>query len=132
MPLSPPKPCTACGVLVRDGTARCEAHKVRDGQFADSRRGSRQSRGYGAGWEQKRRLVLQRADGMCECDDCKAQGRLRSATQVDHKINKARWRLVHGSLTGVDADSNLQAINADCHKVKTAREAQQGRGGVKV
>lgn len=132
MPTSAPKPCTACGVLVRDGTARCEKHKVRLGQFADSRRGSRQSRGYGAIWDKTRRRILARDNGICQCDECKQLGRLRMATEVDHRINKATWKRLHGSLDGVDDDSNLQSINAECHKAKTAREAQQGRGGGKV
>lgn len=132
MPTSPPKPCSACGVLVRDGTARCEAHKVRPGQFADQRRGSRQARGYGAVWDRLRVRILERDSGLCQCAECTLAGRLRSATQVDHKINKAMWRRLHGSLSGVDDESNLQAINAACHAAKTAREANAGRGRVKV
>lgn len=132
MPTAAPKPCTQCAVLVRDGTARCQAHKVRPGQFGDRRRGTRQERGYGAHWERTRERVLRRDNGVCQCSECKQQGRLRAAGQVDHIINKAAWLKQHGSLQGVDADSNLQSINAECHKAKTAREANAARGYRKV
>lgn len=127
MPIAAPKPCTVCGVLVRSGGARCDAHVVRAGQFADRGRGSRQARGYGAHWDRLRLQVLRRDNGICQCDECKAAGRISEATQVDHRINKAQWRLLHGSLAGVDDESNLQAINVVCHKRKTAAEAQRGR-----
>lgn len=134
MPISPPKPCSFCGCLelVKDGSARCPAHKVRQGQFADRSRGTRHERGYGADWDRRRLRILARDCGLCQCDECKSLGRLRSANIVDHILNKAEWRRRHGSLAGVDADSNLRAINDECHKAKTAREAQQGRGRVKV
>lgn len=127
MPVSPPKPCTECGALVHGGGARCPLHPVRIGQFADPRRGSRHQRGYGSQWVKTRERILTRDAGICQCDECKAAGRLRSATQVDHRVNKATWKLTHGTLAGVDDDSNLQSINAECHQAKTAREAQQGR-----
>lgn len=123
---SAPKPCSNCGALVSDGTARCDKHKVRPGTFADRSRGTRQQRGYGAHWDKLRLVVLRRDAGMCKCDDCKAAGRIREATEVDHIVNKARWRQIHGSLSGVDAESNLQAINSECHAAKTAREARGG------
>lgn len=128
MPQAAPKPCTRCGTLVRDGSARCEAHKVVDtGRFGDTRRGSRHERGYGSSWDKLRLVVLARDAGVCQ--PCKAQGVLHEGTHVDHKVGKAEWQRRHGSLAGVDALDNLQAINAECHKGKTAREAQQGRGG---
>lgn len=105
------------------------AHKVKPGSFADSRRGSRHERGYGAAWDKLRARILKRDAGLCQCADCKHLGRIRVATQVDHIVNKAEWRRLHGSLVGVDAESNLQAINAECHRLKTQREA--GRGGKK-
>lgn len=127
MPNAAPKPCQDCGALVRDGGSRCDAHKVRPGQFADSRRGSRHARGYGSQWVKTRERILARDNGMCQCEDCTSSGRIRLATQVDHRVNKATWLHQHGTLAGVDHDSNLRAINAECHKAKTAREAQQGR-----
>lgn len=116
---------------MKTGGARCELHGVRAGQFADRSRGTRQERGYGADWDRRRLRILKRDCGICQCEECKSLNRLLSATQVDHRINKAEWRRQFGSLAGVDDDSNLRAINADCHKRKTAREAAQGRGGEK-
>lgn len=71
--------------------------------------------------------VLERDGGVCQCETCKLIDRVRLATEVDHIISKAEWLRIHGSLDGVDDDSNLQAINADCHKAKTAREAARAR-----
>lgn len=76
--------------------------------------------------------ILKRDCGLCQCEECKSLHRLLPATQVDHRINKAEWLRQRGSLAGVDDDSNLRAINKDCHKRKTAREAAQGRGRGKV
>lgn len=127
MPTAAPKPCSKCGVLVRDGTARCDTHKhVDSGRFSDARRGSRHARGYGTSWDKLREFVLARDCGICQ--PCLQQGLTHEGTHVDHKVNKATWRQQYGSLEGVDDPSNLQAINADCHKAKTAREAKQGRG----
>lgn len=126
MPSAAPKPCSVCRALVHDGTSRCAQHKVREGSFADSRRGSRHERGYGSAWDKLRARILQRDAGICQ--PCLAQGRVHDATHVDHKVSKGEWRRIHGSLAGVDDESNLQAINVDCHKAKTAREAQAARG----
>ena len=52
-----------------------------------------------------------------------ANGRYTSASEVDHKINKASG--------GTDDDSNLQAICKTCHEVKTEHESRHGRGGKK-
>lgn len=129
MPTAAPKPCTVCGTLVRDGSARCVAHKP-VGKWGDERRGSRQSRGYGAQWEHTRERVLRRDNGLCQCGECRSSGRVRMATEVDHIVCKALWRQLHGgSLAGVDAESNLGAIAKDCHAAKTQREAQAARAG---
>ncbi len=54
--------------------------------------------------------------------DCTRLGRIREADEVDHIV-----ALAHG---GTDDDSNLRAINHDCHKVKTQRESRgRARGG---
>lgn len=126
MPTAAPKPCTQCGVLVRDGSSRCVDHKVKAGTFADSRRGSRHERGYGSAWDKTRERILKRDAGLCQ--PCLAQGIVHEGTHVDHKISKAEWRRVHGSLEGCDDDSNLQTINAECHKAKTQAEAAAARG----
>lgn len=109
-----------CSQLVRDGSGYCEAHQAdrKINKFADERRGSRQSRGYGAEWEQTRKRILRRDKGLCQ--PCLEQGRPRPARQVDHKVPKFEG--------GTGDDDNLQAICIDCHKAKTAAEAQRGRG----
>lgn len=127
MPTAAPKPCTQCGVLVHDGSSRCVDHKVKAGTFADARRGSRHERGYGSAWDKKRERILKRDAGLCQ--PCLAQGIVHEGTHVDHTISKAEWRRVHGSLDGCDDDSNLQTINAECHKAKTQAEAAAARAG---
>ena len=122
MPYLAPKPCThpGCGVLVRDGTSRCEAHKVREGTFADARRGSRHERGYGSAWARLRARVLARDAGICQ--PCLADGHVHQGTEVDHRIPKAQG--------GTDDESNLQTICRARHRAKTAAEAAAGRGHV--
>ena len=117
-------------MLVRDGSGRCDAHKVRLGQFGDSRRGSRHARGYGTAWDHKRKHVMARDAGLCQV--CLGEGRVIAARDVDHKVNKAEWARRHGSLEGVDDDANLQAICRSCHTAKTRAESEAARGRVKV
>lgn len=131
MPLAAPKPCSVCSALVRDGSSRCQAHKLlATNRFGDKARGSRHARGYGTAWDKLRLFVLARDCGICQ--PCQAIGVLHEGTHVDHKVNKAEWKRLHGSLAGVDDPDNLQAINVDCHQAKTAREAARGRGGSNV
>lgn len=119
MPGRPAKPCSKCGVLVRDGTARCEKHKAGTGDFDDPARGSSAARGYGYRW-QKLRLVILKRDGYL-CQECKRLGRLKPARDVDHIIRKADG--------GTDQPSNLQSLCSPCHDAKSARE--MGAGGQK-
>lgn len=75
---------------------------------------SRQSRGYGAEWEKTRKRILERDNYLCQCRHCKAEGRTAIATQVDHIKPREQG--------GTEDDSNLQSINADCHKRKTIED----------
>lgn len=77
----------------------------------NGQRGNRHQRGYGRAWDLLRVRVLQRAKWLCECSECKRLGRVRLAHEVDHIIPKAKG--------GTDALGNLQAINRDCHSLKT-------------
>lgn len=102
--------------------------------WQDSRRASRHERGYGADWDKRRVRILKRDQYLCRCLDCKGGDiRVRPAHEVDHIVGKAEWQVEHGSLDGVDDDSNLQAINRDCHRKKTQGEQQRAyaahRGG---
>ncbi len=76
-------------------------------------RTSRHERGYGTEWDKARKRVLVRDKYLCQ--PCLAEGRVHLATEVDHRIPKAEG--------GTDDDDNLQAINAECHKLKTARDS---------
>jgi hypothetical protein len=84
--------------------------------FADRRRGSRQSRGYGAEWDKLRLVILQR--DLYRCRLCLP--RVTAAHAVDHIVPK--------HLGGTDEPSNLQAICKPCHDAKTAAEALAARG----
>lgn len=78
-------------------------------------RTSRHARGYGSEWDRLRAAVLKRDSYLCQCKQCQGgKLRLTVATEVDHRIPKARG--------GGDDPSNLQAINRDCHKRKTIEE----------
>lgn len=84
---------------------------------------SRHKRGYGAEWDKIRQRILARDKGLCQCDDCKGgQIRIRPATEVDHIVSKAKAKRLRWTQEQIDADSNLQAINHDCHLKKTAEE----------
>lgn len=83
---------------------------------------SRQERGYGAEWERTRKRILQRDCGLCQCRHCKAENRVTPAHEVDHIMSKAKAAKLGWSAQRVDADSNLQAINRDCHKRKTIED----------
>lgn len=72
-----------------------------------------------------RATVLARACGLCQCPVCTggASGYrpLRPAHEVDHTL--PLWA------GGADAESNMQALNADCHKAKTQCEAAMRAAG---
>ena len=78
---------------------------------------SRHQRGYGSAWDRQRLAILARDKHICRCAECVRLGRVRNATQVDHVVPRGRH--------GTDDPSNLQAINRQCHKIKTQQE--QGR-----
>ena len=88
----------------------------------ESSRAPRRERGYGPEWDKLRLQILDRDGKTCQCEECKASGVVRLATEVDHIISKAIWRARYGNEAGVDDPSNLQAINRDCHKRKTLLE----------
>jgi 5-methylcytosine-specific restriction protein A len=73
----------------------------------------------GGKWMRTRERILRAANGLCQCDECKALPAPRLAHEVDHTVP-----LVDG---GADADHNLQALNSDCHAMKTAAEAARRR-----
>lgn len=79
---------------------------------------SRHKRGYGSAWTKIRKRILKRDNGLCQCNECQGgKVRITPANEVHHIISKAKG--------GTDDDSNLQAINNECHKRETA--ADQGK-----
>jgi 5-methylcytosine-specific restriction protein A len=81
---------------------------------------SRQARGYGKEWERVRRVVLARDCGICQ--PCLKQGKVHAGTEVDHIVSKAKAAAMGWDDARVNDLTNLQAINTDCHKVKTQDE----------
>lgn len=136
MPSAAPRPCghPGCSQLVRDGSGRCEKHprKAAPGSFADRERGSRHARGYGAGWDKKRKDILERDCYLCQ--ECKRNGKLTAigdrpySAFVDHIKPKAEARAAGWSDEQIDDDSNLQSLCKPCHTAKTDQEKNRARG----
>ncbi|TDV43769.1 5-methylcytosine-specific restriction protein A [Pseudomonas graminis] len=117
MPQRTLKPCAAraCNALTRNAKY-CDAHLDLSKAW-----GTRQGSGRGGRpWRRLRDQVLARDQYLCRCEECVQLGRVRAATEVDHIVALAQG--------GTDYPSNLRAIHHDCHKLKTAREAQAARG----
>jgi len=76
--------------------------------------GSATTRGYGALWQRMRERILKRDGYLCQCSERKRLNRVRLANEVDRVVPKAK---------GGSDDDNLQAINANCHKLKTMQES---------
>ena len=112
MPHAAPKPCPRHPkVLLQPNQACPQCPKSTWGD--DKLRGNRHQRGYGTLWVKLRDGVMVRDHYLCQV--CMSEDRLTPATEVDHIIPKARG--------GTDNPDNLQAICAECHKTKTARES---------
>lgn len=112
MPKAAPKPCASCGVLVHDGSARCEAHKPL--QWLARPEVKRVT---------GRRLQAMRQELFARepfCRECAKLGR-----RVLAKIRDHIKPLAEG---GTDADSNIQPLCRSCSDIKTAQESQRGRG----
>lgn len=66
--------------------------------------------------------VLRRDAYVCQCEHCKQSGRVRPATEVDHVVAKERARALGWTNEQIDSETNLQAINAECHRRKTLED----------
>lgn len=111
----PLRPCKhrGCPTLVGGGKTYCEQHKAEEVKWKpDALRGNRHERGYGNAWLKVRASVLRKDKGLCQA--CRKAGRVTSATDVDHIVNKARG--------GGDEPENLQSLCGPCHRTKTAKE----------
>lgn len=83
---------------------------------------SRQSRGYGAAWDRVRLVILRRDADQCQCKYCKAALVPEFANEVDHIVPKAKAKAMGWTQAQMDAESNLQAINRECHKRKSKED----------
>lgn len=83
------------------------------------------ARGYGYAWQRLRLIVLARDNGLCQCPECKASGRIRQANEVDHIVSKARAASLGWSQAQVDSLDNLRSVHTECHRRITMRD--QGR-----
>lgn len=112
------RPCRewGCSKLVKSRSQKgyCDDHaSSRSGwNKRVDRTGSTTERGYGYQWQKLRKQILQRDNHLCVM--CMNQGLLTEATDVDHKLNKAKG--------GTDDMDNLQSLCFECHKEKTSEE----------
>lgn len=84
---------------------------------------SRQQRGYGAAWDRLRKQILERDNYLCQCDQCEGGvKRVTSASEVDHKVSKAKAKQLGWTTDQIDSTDNLRAINSECHKRKTIED----------
>ena len=110
MPVCAPKPCTECGVLVRDGTSRCAKHpRAAWVQKAPYKRES------GRRLQEKRKALFSREPF---CRVCALRGFLILAVIRDHIIPLAEG--------GEDVDENTQPVCRSCSDAKTEQERRRG------
>jgi len=114
MPKAAPRPCTypGCGVLVRDGSGRCEKHPKQ--AWAKSPTATKRITG--------RRLQAMRAALFARdplCAHCKVKGLVVLATERDHIRPLAEG--------GLDDPSNEQGLCTPCHEAKSLAESLRGR-----
>lgn len=115
MPFAAPRPCSyaGCGVLVRDGSGRCQTHKHLERKQLDARRGTAHERGYTGAW-QKARAGFLRSHPLCAKHA--AKGETVAASVVDHIVPHK------GDMTLFWEHDNWQALCKPCHDYKTATE----------
>jgi 5-methylcytosine-specific restriction enzyme A len=103
---------------------------ARAGTFADSRRGSRHERGYGASWDKLRIVILERDKYLCQ--ECRRHHRLVPANHVDHILNKAQARYLGWTEAQIEHPGNLQSLCEPCHKLKTQLEKARASGAAQL
>lgn len=117
MPVAAPKPCTypGCGVLVRDGSSRCEQHKRAERKQFERYRGSARKRGYTWAWEKASKAFLAKPENVL-CRSCLKRGEYTASAVVDHIIPHK------GNMALFWDRSNWQGLCKCCHDRKTATE----------
>lgn len=113
------RPCrvSMCPSKTSDSHGYCSAHASLAIGWNNPRRGTAEQRGYDWAWRKLAKAILRRDRYLCQCENC--EGKRFPASEVDHTLPKSRG--------GTDDLTNLRAINRDCHKAKTQREAQEAR-----
>lgn len=121
MPPKAKRPCRApmCPGKTQADSGYCDKHKHLASGWNAPGRATAEVRGYDSEWRKVRRLVLERDRYLCQCENC--HGKRLPASEVDHITPKSRG--------GTNEPSNLQAINDDCHKLKTQAESAAARRG---
>ena len=125
MPDKPQKPCNRCKKNLTRGKycSTCQpiidANKKVQGQIYDTRRGKTAARGYDAQWNKIR--IQAKAEGMwvCQCDRCKAMGRIKAVTKSDpvHHIKPV------DKYPGLRLElSNLVSMTRVCHECEENRK----------
>jgi 5-methylcytosine-specific restriction protein A len=66
----------------------------------------------GRPWRRLREQILQRDKYLCQ--HCQRAGRVREATEVDHKTPLSKG--------GTDKPENLQSLCSSCHEAKTMHD----------
>lgn len=119
MPPKAKRPCRKpmCPVKTNSEHGYCEVHASLAIGWNNPERGTAEQRGYGWEWRKLAQAILKRDRYLCQCENC--GGKHLPASEVDHVMPK--------SLGGTDDPGNLRAINHDCHKAKTEREAREAR-----
>lgn len=112
-----PRPCRypACGAVVTDATGYCDVHRSKVRREADARRNREVRSLYTYRWAQVAKAFLVKHP-LCECEECKTQGRVTAAEVVDHiKPHRGDRELFWNR-------ANWQAMSKRCHDRKTAKE----------
>ncbi len=113
MATAAPRPCShpGCGVLVRDGTSRCQKHPAK----VWAKKPTAAKRITGRRLQQLRKELFEREP---LCRPCYKECRVVVATMRDHITP-----LEEG---GQDVESNVQPICAECHDAKSKAERARG------
>jgi 5-methylcytosine-specific restriction enzyme A len=123
MPWAAPRTCNhpGCRALIKGRGGHCDEHRKQRYAQVDERRGSKASRGYDAAWRRLRLLKLTK-NPVCECDDCRSNGRLTPAAVVDHIRPIAERPDLRLDI------NNLRSMAKRCHDKHTASERDHFRG----
>lgn len=83
---------------------------------------SSSARGYGSRWQKLRLVILARDHHLCQCAECATLQVPKLANEVNHKVSKADAKRMGWTQDQIDATSNLEAVNAECHERITQKQ----------